>query len=162
VEYTSGPGLNSSAAGLLSGGKHVGCDRETFTPMNFSLGRFLWWDGICGRRAWLLLLMDQPTNDPKTAEGQKVEVYTELPESVAGWIADAASRFNLSRSEIIQRAVEHFLGHVEEVRVAIEQRELDSAPALDWGHAKETMEKAHCPYDNCPFAGDCPVDVCPL
>lgn len=106
--------------------------------------------------------MDTPTPDPETAQGPKVELYTELPESVAGWIADAAARFHVSRSEIIQRAVEHFLGHVEEVKVAIEQRERGSEAMPDWGRAKETFEKANCPYENCPFAGDCPVDVCPL
>jgi Arc/MetJ-type ribon-helix-helix transcriptional regulator len=106
--------------------------------------------------------MDQPRDDHIHAEAQMVELYTELPESVAGWIADAASRFHVSRSEIIRRAVEHFLGHVEEVRVAIEQRERSSELPLDWGQAKRTMEQAHCPYGDCPFAGDCPVDVCPL
>ena len=118
--------------------------------------------GILGRCAGLWLTMDDQKNAPKTAEGQTVELWTELPEEVAGWVADAASRFHVSRSEIIQRAVEHFLGHVKDVSAAIEQRELEPDSTLDWGHAKKTLEHAHCPYDNCPFAGDCPVEVCPL
>jgi hypothetical protein len=106
--------------------------------------------------------MDDQKDQPTTAEGPTVELWTELPEGVAGWVADAAARFHVSRSEIIRRAVEHFLGHVEEVRGAIERRERESDPTVDWGHAKKTLEHAHCPYDKCPFAGDCPVDVCPL
>ena len=106
--------------------------------------------------------MDHSKSDSRSAEGRRVEVCAELPENLAGWISDAASRFQISRSEIIQRAVEHFLGHVQEVKVAIERQELGSRQSADWGQAKRTMEQAHCPYDNCPFSGDCPVDVCPL
>ena len=101
-------------------------------------------------------------SDSHTADSQPVELWTELPEDLAGWVTDAAARFHVSRSEIIRRAVEHFLGHVEEVSVAIRQGESDSASKPDWGHAKRTLEHAHCPYDNCPFAGDCPAEVCPL
>ena len=89
-------------------------------------------------------------------------MYTELEEETAGWVADAASRFNVTRSEIIQRALEHYLGHVEEVRVAFEQHQQHGDPAVDWHRAKQTLRKAHCPYDNCPFADDCPAEVCPL
>ena len=101
-------------------------------------------------------------SDKHIKENQAVELWTQLPEDLAGWVADAASRFHVTRSEIIRRAVEHFLGHVEEVSVAVRQAESAAASTPDWGHAKHTMEKANCPYDDCPFAGDCPVDVCPL
>lgn len=99
--------------------------------------------------------------DTHSTESQSVELWTELPENLAGWVADAASRFHVSRSEIIRRAVEHFLGHVEETKAVIE-RERGSDQAPDWGRAKQTLEKAHCPYEDCPFTGDCPVEVCPL
>jgi hypothetical protein len=106
--------------------------------------------------------MDEQKNRPTTEEGPTVELWAELPEGVAGWVTDAAARFHVSRSEIIRRAVEHFLGHVEEVKVLIERREREPDSKIDWGHAKKTLEHAQCPYENCPFSGDCPVDVCPL
>jgi predicted transcriptional regulator len=100
--------------------------------------------------------------DTHSTESQSVELWTELPENLAGWVTDAASRFHVSRSEIIRRAVEHFLGHVEEVQIAIDERRSEPRATPDWGRAKQTLEKAHCPYEGCPFAGDCPVEVCPL
>jgi predicted DNA-binding protein len=106
--------------------------------------------------------MKDRRNNP-TVEGNIVmEMHTELPEEIVGWITDAASRFNVTRSEIIQRAVEHYLGHVEEVRVAFEQREQHHDPVVDWHQAKQTMQGVHCPYEDCPFSGDCPVEICPL
>lgn len=110
----------------------------------------------------MLVTMDEQKNRPTTEEGPTVELWAELPEGVAGWVTDAAARFHVSRSEIIRRAVEHFLGHVEEVKVLIERREREPDSKIDWGHAKKTLEHAQCPYENCPFSGDCPVDVCPL
>jgi len=52
-----------------------------------------------------------------------VEFCTDLPEEIAGWVSDAARRLDVTRSEIVQRAVEHYLGHFDEVRVAFEQRQ---------------------------------------
>ncbi len=87
---------------------------------------------------------------------------TEISDETAGWVIDAASRFNVTRSEIVERALEHYLGHENEMRATFQRRQQQPAPEVDWAHAKETLRKAHCPFNDCPFAGDCPGDVCPL
>ena len=91
-----------------------------------------------------------------------MELRTELPEEIVGWVGDAARRFEVTRSELIQRAVEHYLGHMDEVKAEFEQRKIDRESGVDWSTAKETLRKAHCRYDHCPYAEDCPADVCPL
>ena len=106
-----------------------------------------------------LFMMVLPMN---TKGDAVVEFYTELSDETAGWVADAASRFNVTRSEIIQRALEHYLRHVDEIRGAVVQRQQTGAKPVDWERARKTLRKANCPYDSCPFEDDCPGDVCPL
>lgn len=90
------------------------------------------------------------------------ELVAQIADETAGWVADAAKRFNVTRSEIIERALEHYLGHADELQAAFEQRQQHRAPDVDWARARKTMRKSHCPFDDCPFADDCPGDLCPL
>jgi hypothetical protein len=101
-------------------------------------------------------------DDSEAANRAVVEMYAELPAETAGWLSDAASRFNVDRSVIVQRAVEHYLAHVEEVKDAFDQRSEPRSAERDWQRAMETLERANCPYEECPFQGDCPADVCAL
>ena len=90
------------------------------------------------------------------------ELRADLPEEIVGWVGDAARRFEVTRSELIQRALEHYLGHMDEVKAEFEQRQADREPGVDWSKAKETLKKANCQFDSCPFSENCPVEVCRL
>jgi len=91
-----------------------------------------------------------------------VEMRTELPEEIVGWLSDAAVRFNVTRSEIVQRALEQYLGNVAHVQAAYDQHHQkrfgDAAAQSSGTHHK----KADCPYEQCPFEDACPGEVCPL
>ncbi len=91
-----------------------------------------------------------------------VELRTELPEEIVGWLSDAASRFNVTRSEIVQRALEQYLGSMAQVQATYDQsrqtRGADAAPHRPDTHHK----KANCPYQECPFEDACPGESCPL
>ncbi len=91
-----------------------------------------------------------------------MEMRTELPEEIVGWVGDAARRFDVTRAEIVQRALEHYLGHMDEVKVEFEQRPKDRDHEVDWDQAKQTLKKANCHFEKCPYEGDCPAEVCRL
>jgi hypothetical protein len=77
-------------------------------------------------------------------------------------IDTAAAHFNQNREEIVRRAVTHYLEHVEEVQAVLAAREAGPGAPTDWGAVKNVLQKSHCAFDNCPFIGDCWVDLCPL
>jgi hypothetical protein len=86
------------------------------------------------------------------------EVSAELLEM----IDTAAEHFNQDRGEIVRRAVNHYLEHVEEVQAVLAARNPEPTKPTDWGAVKNVLQKSHCAFDNCPFIGDCWVDLCPL
>jgi predicted transcriptional regulator len=86
----------------------------------------------------------------------------DLPEELLQRVDEEARRFNRSRVEIVGRAVAHYLEHVTEVQVAYEGSRESGNRDADWSAIKETLQEARCPYDDCPFADGCPVELCPL
>ena len=90
------------------------------------------------------------------------QVNAELPDKLLQLIDSAAQHFNQDRCEIVRRAVEHYLEHVEEVRTVLAVRAPEPTAPTDWGAVKDVLQKSHCAFDNCPFAGDCFVELCPL
>jgi len=90
------------------------------------------------------------------------ELRTELPEELVGWVGDAARRFEVTRAEIVRRALEHYLRHMNDVGAEFNQRREISGREVDWREAKSTLRRSNCPFDNCPYADDCPAEVCRL
>jgi hypothetical protein len=89
-------------------------------------------------------------------------VHAEVPDEIAGWVDDAARRFEVTPSEIIQRALEHYLGHVSDVAVVHERRRQVAPSGVDWELARKTLKRANCTFDHCPFEDDCPAEICAL
>jgi hypothetical protein len=85
-----------------------------------------------------------------------------VSDELAGWVADAARRFDLTRSEIVELALEHYLRHVDGARVVRDRRSGVPPAAVDWEQAKQTVTSAKCTYELCPFDHDCPAEVCAL
>ncbi len=65
-------------------------------------------------------------------------------------------------SEIVQRALEQYLGSMAQVQATYDQsrqiRGADATPQRPDTHHK----KADCPYQECPFEDACPGESCPL
>lgn len=91
-----------------------------------------------------------------------MELRTELPEEIVGWVSDAARRFNVTHSEIVHRALELYLGRVEEIRVASERRRQPKEQPADVPREHKFGKKEDCPYADCPFGNACPGETCSL
>lgn len=79
-------------------------------------------------------------------------------ESLLERLESAATVLGTTRSEIVERALRHYLDHLEEVR----SHEPAGAGSVDWAAARRTMIASRCAYPQCPHAGDCPIELCPL
>jgi hypothetical protein len=91
-----------------------------------------------------------------------MELRTELPDEIVGWVADAARRFNVSPSAIVHRALEHYLRHMAECRDASEKIRRHRPPRADATNANSGTKKTDCPFPQCPFGDACPSEVCSL
>ena len=89
-------------------------------------------------------------------------VHADLPEKLAREVDEIARQFDQSLSEIVERAVAQFARGVAEARAAANARRAYTVGEPDWGTVKRTLQEAACPFADCPFSGDCPVEVCPL
>jgi predicted DNA-binding protein len=88
------------------------------------------------------------------------QISVKLAPTLRDRLDGVARRFSSSRGEIARRALEHYVRHVEELEIAHMASPETGRP--DWGAIKAMLCNASCPYQDCPFAGACPVDVCPL
>jgi hypothetical protein len=90
------------------------------------------------------------------------QVSAELPQELLTLIDDAARDLHKSREEIVQRALEHYARHVAEVMTTVDDGRADRRVTADWAAAKQVFQETKCPYDECPFVGECPPELCPL
>ena len=86
-----------------------------------------------------------------------IELRTELPEEMVGWLSDAANRFNVTRSDIVRRALEQYLANMGRVEAEALRRPSNQTFSGHHGHRKDD-----CPYQQCPFEERCPGSACPL
>jgi hypothetical protein len=94
--------------------------------------------------------------------GLMPQFTVDLSERLLREVEETAREFHQSPSEIVERALERFVKSLGEVRAVSASRPADAPNQADWGAVKHTLREAACPYQDCPFAGDCPVEVCPL
>lgn len=84
----------------------------------------------------------------------------QLPHELLATLRDLATQFGTSPERILERAIHHYLNHVEELRTASTG---GRRPSVDWAAAKETLQASKCLFDECPYSSEgCPVEVCPL
>ncbi len=86
----------------------------------------------------------------------------DLPEELLRDVEQIAQQFDQSPAEITERALAQFVRSLGEVRAAAVARRAATPAEADWGAVKHTLLDARCPFAGCPFALDCPVEVCPL
>lgn len=74
-----------------------------------------------------------------------------------------ASRLGTDRSQVVERALRHYLRHADDVKLENPHHETGSTTtAVDWAEVKSTLVASRCPYPSCPHSGDCPIEICPL
>ena len=93
------------------------------------------------------------------------ELRTELPDEILGWLADAAARFDVTREEIVRRALEQYLetmGRVEAEFVRLQTVQTVEDSASEEQKILPGRRKEDCPFHRCPFERECPGEECPL
>ena len=91
-----------------------------------------------------------------------MELHAELPDELAGWVHDAARRFNVEPSVIIHRALEHYLRHMAQVRDATRAHHAHRRTAGHGPGGSHGRKKEDCPYQKCPYEHGCPGEFCAL
>jgi hypothetical protein len=72
---------------------------------------------------------------------------------------DVAGQFGTTANEVVERAAEHYLNHIAELKAATTG---DRTTSANWAAAKLTFQSSKCMFERCPYTGECPVEVCPL
>jgi hypothetical protein len=96
---------------------------------------------------------------PSIQESQMKPENFELPDDLMQSLQSAAQQFDSTPRELVARAVEHYLNHIAELEAT---RSGDRTTSANWAAAKITFQSSKCMFDPCPYAGECPVEVCPL
>ena len=74
----------------------------------------------------------------------------------------AAGALGVPRATLVERALSHYLDHVDEIERLAEDRAPRPEDRVDWAAARRTMIRSRCAFASCPHSGDCPVELCPL
>ncbi len=90
------------------------------------------------------------------------ELRTELPEEIVGWLTDAATRFNVTREEIVRRALEQYLETMGRVEAEFVRLQTVEDSASEEQKVFPGRRKEDCPFHRCPFEQECPGEECPL
>ena len=90
------------------------------------------------------------------------ELRTELPEEIVGWLTDAATRFNVTREEIVRRALEQYLENMGRVEAEFVRLQKVEDPFTRERENLPRRRKQDCPFHRCPFEQECPGEECPL
>jgi hypothetical protein len=91
-----------------------------------------------------------------------MELRAELPDELAGWVHDAARRFNVEPSVIIHRALEHYLRHMAQVRDASRAQSGHRRVAIHARDGGPSQKGEYCPFPECPYENGCPGEICAL
>ncbi len=83
----------------------------------------------------------------------------ELPDGLIRRLQSAAQQFDSKPQDLVTRAVEHYLNHIAELEGTTCG---DRTTSANWAAAKQTFQASKCVFDVCPYAGECPVEICPL
>jgi transposase len=75
----------------------------------------------------------------ESGEVEMTQVSARLPEELVAHIDETARRLNRSRADIIRKAVEYYLGDVEDLRLAMERLQDPADPLLDWEDVRRDL-----------------------
>jgi len=90
------------------------------------------------------------------------ELLTDVEGQLLHRLDDCAALLGASRSQLVERALRHYLDHADDLELSTSSRATRPGFELDWAVAKGTLVESRCPYESCPHHGNCPIELCPL